>query len=239
CIAQTQDQTLKQIDGVYLSYIRSSSERVNHASKQGLLELSKRLIKRTSLEKTKQDLKEVEELDIECDDISLSHFILWPVSNTDQPLSERAQKKVQNHLENGGFIIFDILDIGTTLDDIPVLDQLLGDVNLGGLTTMPQDHTALNSFYHLKNLSGSYSIETPLVQSHSVGKRRRPSSVIIGNSNWAQAWSGVTLGRGTDQHEEALRAGINIVLYAFTGEYKHDQFQIQNTLKNIKKDGPK
>lgn len=235
CPVVNQDKVEKRLNGMYLSYIRSSSDYINQSTEGGLLALSKTLIKKTSLEKSKTDLKDVVSLDIECEDLSLSHFIYWPVGVEDKPLSEVAQKKLQSYIDKGGFIVIDLLDFDSTQNDLSELKKITGDVRFGGMVPVTKDHTLLQTFYRVSNLRGSYILDSPLVQSHSIGEYKKPTSVVIGSNNWAQAWSGLTLGEGTKPHVNALRVGVNFVLYAFTGEYKSDQFKIQQTLDNIKK----
>ena len=57
------------------------------------------------------------------------------------------------------------------------------------------------------------------------------ASVLVGSNDWASAWAVDTGGRplyavvpgGERQRELAYRAGVNLVMYALTGNYKADQ----------------
>ena len=69
------------------------------------------------------------------------------------------------------------------------------------------------------------------------------NSVIIGFNNWSGAWAlddnnyplfPVVPG-GEKQREIAYRFGINITMYALTGNYKSDQVHSKSILKRIKK----
>ena len=57
---------------------------------------------------------------------------------------------------------------------------------------------------------------------------------MIGSNDWASAWAVNELGRpvyavvpgGERQRELAYRVGINLVMYALTGNYKADQVHV-------------
>jgi hypothetical protein len=65
------------------------------------------------------------------------------------------------------------------------------------------------------------------------------SPVIIGGNDWASAWAVDNEGRGLvavspggdQQREMAVRFGINVVMYALTGNYKTDQVHVPALLE--------
>ena len=67
------------------------------------------------------------------------------------------------------------------------------------------------------------------------------SSVIIGGHDWAGAWAVDELGLaaypvlpgGERQRELARRVGVNVVMYALTGNYKTDQVHIPALLERL------
>ena len=67
------------------------------------------------------------------------------------------------------------------------------------------------------------------------------SSVIIGANDWASAWavneSGTPLfpvvPGGEQQREMAYRFGVNLVMYALTGNYKADQVHVPAILERL------
>ena len=69
------------------------------------------------------------------------------------------------------------------------------------------------------------------------------SPVIIGGNDWAAAWAMDPRGRplneavpgGEAQRETALRFGINVVMYALTGNYKTDQVHAPALLQRLGK----
>ena len=67
------------------------------------------------------------------------------------------------------------------------------------------------------------------------------SSIIVGSVDWAGAWATdandsyllpVSPG-GEEQREMARRVGVNIVMYALTGNYKTDQVHVPALLERL------
>lgn len=217
------------LNSVFLAYIKSSQDSVTEA---GLNALAERVAERTSLEESvkNKSIKTVG-IDIENDDICFFPFIYWPVTADSAPLTAQAQWKVQTYLSRGGFIMFDIRDAGVEWKD--TLKTLMGNVNLGALEPIEDDHILRNTFYKNSNLPGSINLGSVYVQAPLRKASDKVSQVIAGERNWASAWAGMTLRPGTPEHEQAMRAGINIVVYAFTGNYKGDQFNMEKTLDHL------
>jgi hypothetical protein len=67
------------------------------------------------------------------------------------------------------------------------------------------------------------------------------TSIIIGSNDYAAAWAVNANGApllpvspgGEDQREFAFRTGINIVMYALTGNYKSDQVHVPALLERL------
>jgi hypothetical protein len=64
--------------------------------------------------------------------------------------------------------------------------------------------------------------------------------VIIGGNDWAAAWAVDSTGQpiaeiagGDQQREMAVRFGINVVMYALTGNYKADQVHVPALLERM------
>lgn len=206
---------------LHLTYIQSSPL-LNSVSEQGLTVLAARLAEKTSLEEGVKDKAiKVTGIDIESQDICFFPFIYWPVGGDFSPLSPQAQLKVSTYLARGGFIMFDIREAG--LEWRETLRTLLGQVNLGTLEAMKDSHTLRNTFYKNSTLPGSINLGPVYVQTPLRAVGDRVSQVIVAERNWAAAWAGLTFAPGSPGQEQALRGGTNIVLYAFTGEYKGDQ----------------
>lgn len=228
--SNVQTSAIRYANDLHLAYIRSSSSRINDDSKAGLTNLSAQLIERTSVEP-----HGVVGLNIERDDLSFFPFIYWPVTKNEKPLSEQAQKKVQSYINTGGVILFDVRDQTAKLNKSKALRDMLGDIDIKPLAPMGQSHTLTKTFYLVTGLPGSNNYGNIWVETADANSQENVSSVIIGNKNWAGAWAGRTVSPDTDQEEMAIRAGINIVMFALSGNYKADQIQIPSILERLDK----
>jgi hypothetical protein len=67
------------------------------------------------------------------------------------------------------------------------------------------------------------------------------SPVIVGANDWAAAWAVDSAGRnpfatipgGARQRTLAYRFGVNLVMYALTGNYKGDQVHVPSLLERL------
>ena len=106
---------------------------------------------------------------------------------------------------------------------------------------MPQDHTLTRSFYLLQDFPGRWTGRTLWVERAEPGINDGVSSVIIGSHGWAEAWAidayGLSiypvLPGGERQREMARRFGVNLVMYALTGNYKTDQVHVPALLERL------
>ena len=65
--------------------------------------------------------------------------------------------------------------------------------------------------------------------------------MILGSNDWAGAWAADPSGRalfavvpgGEVQREMAYRFGVNLVMYALTGNYKADQVHVPAILERV------
>ena len=110
------------------------------------------------------------------------------------------------------------------------LEEILTGLDVPQLTGLADDHTLNRSFYLLHGLPGRYA-SGPVQVERDAAANDGVSSVVIGSNDWIAAWAkdaqGVPLYAvvpgGEQQREMAYRAGVNMVMYALTGNYKSDQ----------------
>ena len=107
---------------------------------------------------------------------------------------------------------------------------------------MPPNHVLRKTFYILQNFPGFYSNAGLWVQSDAAtnySANDGVSPIIISNGDMARAWAQKTPDNGFDAinddfaHELSLRVGINIYLYALTGQYKADQVHVRSLLERF------
>ena len=229
---------VKYTQGLYLAYIKTGDSALDSVFQSGLEQLSKALARRTSVEPAG-----VVGLDPEEDTLAFFPLIYWGVSPEQSKISGKAIQNIQYYLDHGGTILFDTRDdsmhaAGRNDDTInaQTLRHITAFLNVPPLIPVPKDHVLGRSFYLLDKFPGRYEDGQIWVEQNSTGGRDGVSSVLIGSNDWASAWdaygdhSGYSSRR---QNEMAMRFGINLVMYALTGNYKADQVHIPYILERL------
>lgn len=204
--------------GLFLAYIRSPNDGLNRLALHGLVTLSTEAHARTSVEPDG-----VVGIDIENDDISLFPFIYWPVSDETPPLSAEARARLQDYTGRGNLIVVDLID-GATLASSPALRGLLSDMQVRPLEAVEEGHVLTQSFYIVNDLPGAANRDVYVERAPERIREADMTSFVIGNQNWASAWSGTTV--GPDVAEDGRRSGLNMLFAALTGNYKLDELHI-------------
>jgi hypothetical protein len=171
-----------------------------------------------------------------------------------QPLSDATLAKIDAFMKQGGMIVFDTRDHNTDFSgdrgQNDALQRLIGQLDLPPLEPVPADHVLTKSFYLMSSFPGRWDGGTLWVESTSGsggdGAERRSqtdgvSSIVITSNDFASAWALDDNNRpvfpvvpgGEMQREMAFRAGVNIVMYALTGNYKADQVHVPALLERL------
>jgi hypothetical protein len=238
-LAAEKSSTPQYADGLYLAYIQTGNALVDETSRRGLENLARVLTQRTSAEPDG-----VAALNPERDTLSFFPLIYWPISAQQENLSDQALRNVQAYLDQGGTILFDTRDqnqsanalSGTT--NTAQLRKVIGFLNIPPLEPVSDKHVIGRSFYLLQTFPGRYTGGELWVEQNSMPGRDGVSSVIIGAHDWAGAWAldrsdRTTLPGGVQQQEMAFRFGINLMMYALTGNYKSDQVHVPHILQRL------
>lgn len=200
---------------LYLAYIKSPDENINRMTEMGLMRLAAEAAVRTSVEPAG-----VVGLDIESDDLSLFPVIYWPVNDDYPRLSAQARTKVQEHAGNGGLFAIDLYG-SASLTSSEALYNLLDDMQTRPLKVVREGDVLTQSFYIIDELSGAASRDVLVEQTPEELQASDVTAFIIGEQNWAGAWSGMTV--GSDVAENSIRAGLNMLYVALMGTYKLDE----------------
>ncbi len=221
-------------------YILSGDGRVDRMSKAGLFGLSQTLRARTTVEP-----EEPVALDPERDDFAVFSLIYWPILN-DPDLSPKAIETISRYLKNGGMLVIDTQDAGLRATIVggvdPALKAVFAQIDLPRLRPIPADHVLTRSYYLLRSFPGRTVQARVWVESAGRGASLDGvSGVIVGANDWAAAWAvdkeGNPLAALSDdmrnQREMARRFGVNLVMYALTGNYKADQVHVPAILKRL------
>jgi hypothetical protein len=98
------------------------------------------------------------------------------------------------------------------------------------------------AFYLLDEFPGRYTGGTVWLEDERVrSSDTEVSPVLVGSHDWAGAWARDTsslprfpvVPGGELQREMATRFGINLVMYALTGNYKADQVHVPSILERL------
>lgn len=235
-----------------LAYVITGLSDVDAMSKAGLYGLGLSLKTRTAYEP-----EDPVGVDIDRDDLSFFPLLYWPMDPREKDLSPRALSKIADYMRSGGTILFDTRD--QTLGGVRgaqspgelTLRRLAAKLDLPPLEPVPSDHVLTKSFYLLQDFPGRWEGGKVWVQSlPPPDPDRGPeparggddvSPVIIGGNDWAAAWAVDDKGRpladvtpgGDQQREMAIRFGINVVMYALTGNYKTDTVHASALLERL------
>lgn len=237
----------------HLAYVVTGDSTVDNTSYAGLFGLSEALAKRTALEPGQP-----KGVDLERDDITFFPILYWPMTDDASTPSDDTLAKIDAYMKNGGTIFFDtrdqhrILPNATALDAGPgtqVMRRILSSLDIPPLEVIPADHVLTKAFYLLQSFPGRWAGGQLWVEATNPEENARRgasnfdgvSSIVIGSNDFASAWATDTSGRtmfpvvpgGERQREMAYRTGINIVMYALTGNYKADQVHVPALLERL------
>jgi hypothetical protein len=243
------DFALKASLQTHLAYVITGDPDIDRTSEEGLSGLSKVLRARTALEPA-----DPMGVDIDKDELAFFPLLYWPVREDAQPLSDATLAKIDAYMKQGGMIIFDTRDQGLSPTDSgtqnKALTHLIGQLDIPPLEPVPANHVLTKSFYLMRDFPGRYDggplwVEAePEDESERSERSRRTdgvSSIIITSNDLASAWALDDSNRpiypavpgGEVQREMAFRAGVNIVMYALTGNYKADQVHVPALLERL------
>jgi hypothetical protein len=246
---------IKATHRTHLAYVVTGDPEVDKISKAGLAGLTLFLAQRTALE-----AGEPIGLDPARDELAFFPIIYWPISLKAPKPSQAALEHIDTYMKRGGTVLFDTRD---AIDAPPgpggqsrspgmlKLRSILSSLDIPELEPVPADHVLTKTFYLLHDFPGRFSSGQLWVQAlpaEKDGQSNRPvragdgvSSILITSNDLAGAWA-----MGPDgqpmlpmvpgeprQRELAFRAGVNIVMYALTGNYKADQVHIPALLERL------
>ncbi len=246
------DVILERLDTTHLAYVVTGEAEVDRISEQGLQGLTQFLTYRTTLEPG-----EPVGVDIANDELSLYPIIYWPISAAAPMPSPAAISRIDAYMRNGGTVLFDTRDQFSSLDSDGAsspngerLQAVLANIDIPPLEPTPEDHVLARSFYLLNDFPGRYA-GSPLwvearLEATQTGSELSSSGdgvtpLLITANDFAGAWaidaqgSPVlpTVPSDVMQREFAYRAGVNIMMYMLTGNYKADQVHVPALLERL------
>jgi hypothetical protein len=201
-------------------------------------------------------------LDIGRDELAFYPLIYWPVVPGAAQPSEQALKRIDTYMKDGGTVLFDTRDAvvappgaggETHSPGMLQLRKILSSLDIPELEPVPRDHVLTKTFYLLRDFPGRFDtgqlwVEALQPANADEETSARParggdgvSSIIITSNDFAGAWATRSdgqpmlpmVGNVARQRELAFRAGVNIVMYTLTGNYKADQVHVPALLERL------
>jgi Domain of unknown function (DUF4159)/Aerotolerance regulator N-terminal len=249
------DFAMKSTLQTRLAYVITGDSDVDATSKAGLQGLTLFLAQRTALE-----AGEPIGIDIGRDELAFFPLIYWPVvPNAARPAAE-ALARADAYMKQGGTILFDTRDAVAAPagpggegrgPGMLALRTILSSLDIPELEPVPRDHVLTKTFFLLRDFPGRFNFGQLWVEAMPAEREdepRRParggdgvSSILITSNDLAGAWAIQPDGQpmlplvpgDPRQREFAFRAGVNIVMYTLTGNYKADQVHVPALLERL------
>jgi Domain of unknown function (DUF4159)/Aerotolerance regulator N-terminal len=238
------DFALKSVSQTRLAYVVTGNADVDSIVKAGLSGLTLFLAQRTALE-----AGDPVGVDPTRDELAFFPLIYWPVLPGAPKPPQEAINRIDAYMKQGGTVLFDTRDAveappgdAGASQGMQALRDILSSLDVPELEPVPREHVLTKTFYLLRDFPGRFTtgqtwVET-LPRDDDEETATRParggdgvSPIIITSNDLAGAWAirpdgqpmlPLTPGEPR-QREFAFRAGVNIVMYTLTGNYKADQ----------------
>lgn len=234
------DEMMQAALTLRFGYVTTGDATIDNRSRAGLTGLSQEIFRRSAME-PEPPLA----VNVNSDELIFFPMLYWPVTRDAGPLGEEASRRVSAYLAAGGLIVFDTQDADIAMlragAPHPGLVNVLDSIDVPALSQIPSDHVLTRTFYLLQEFPGRYTGSPVWVEANPDGASRDGTSgVIIGSHDWATAWArgesggaAAPIEGGERQREMAIRFGVNIAMYALTGNYKADQVHVPDILERL------
>lgn len=227
-----------------LAYVLTGNVDVDAIAKAGMTGLTLFLAQRTALE-----AGEPIGVNPERDELAFFPLVYWPIVPGAAKPSQDAINRIDAYMKQGGTVLFDTRDAveappgnESQTPGMATLRNILSLLDVPELEPVPREHVLTKTFYLLRDFPGRFTagqtwVET-LPRDDDEDDSSRParggdgvSPIIITSNDLIGAWAmrpdgqpmlPLTPGEPR-QREFAFRAGVNIVMYTLTGNYKADQ----------------
>lgn len=223
-----------------LGYIVSGNARVDDIARTGLEGLSEFVNLHTAATLFEPDAVTPGETDL-----SLYPLLYWPISADAADLTPVQTAALNDYMSRGGIIVIDTRDGGSGAGFAPgtedALKRLARGLSVPTLAPLTNQHVLSHAFYLLSDFPGRFTGDTVWVQRDQDRTNDSVSPVIIGGNDWAAAWAMnpdgtnpfAVIPGGQRQRILAYRFGVNLVMYALTGNYKGDQVHVPAILQRL------
>ena len=240
------DFAIKATSQTRLAYVVTGNADVDSIVKAGMAGLTLFLAQRTALE-----AGDPVGVDPAHDELAFFPLIYWPVVPGAAKPPQDAINRIDAYMKQGGTVLFDTRDAieaspgdggASQTPGMLALREILSSLDVPELEPVPREHVLTKTFYLLRDFPGRFNIGQTWVETLPRSEEDEDSSrparggdgvspIIITSNDLAGAWAirpdgqpmlPLTPGEPR-QREFAFRAGVNIVMYTLTGNYKADQ----------------
>jgi hypothetical protein len=240
------DFAIKATTQTRLAYVLTGNADVDSIVRAGMSGLTLFLAQRTALE-----AGDPIGVDPARDELAFFPLIYWPVVPGMAKPPQEAIDRIDAYMKQGGTVLFDTRDAieaapgdngASQTPGMIALRNILSSLDIPELEPVPREHVLTKTFYLLRDFPGRYDTGQTWVEtlprddeedaaSHPARGGDGVSPIIITSNDLAGAWAirpdgqpMLPLSPGEPrQREFAFRAGVNIVMYTLTGNYKADQ----------------
>lgn len=226
----------RETQALRLAYVKTQQAEIDRLAEAGLRGLSAILRERTAV-----DITGPIGVDLARDELAFYPLLYWPFNGMGPKLSPAAAEKLAAYLAHGGLLVIDTRDGTGAAIAQNQLAEYFHAIALPALNPITSNHVLLRSFYLLQAWPGRFNDVTLWVADTQQNQFDGVASIIVGTQDWAGAWA--TDGRGKPllptspggeaQREMARRFGVNLVMYALTGNYKADQVHVPAILERL------
>ena len=240
------DFAMRAVSQTRLAYVVTGNADVDSIVKAGMSGLTLFLAQRTALE-----AGDPVGVDPAHDELAFFPLIYWPIVPGAPKPPQDALNKIDAYMKQGGTVLFDTRDAveappgdnsASQTPAMQTLRDLLSSLDVPELEPVPREHVLTKTFYLLRDFPGRFTSGQTWVEAlpsdDEDENASRParggdgvSPIIITSNDLAGAWAIRPDGQAMlpltpgepKQREFAFRAGVNIVMYTLTGNYKADQ----------------
>jgi len=244
--ANADDFAIQATTQTRLAYVLTGNADVDSIVKAGMAGLTLFLAQRTALE-----AGDPVGVDPAHDELAFFPLIYWPVVPGAPKPPQDAINRIDAYMKQGGTVLFDTRDAieaspgdsaASQTPGMLALRNILSSLDVPELEPVPREHVLTKTFYLLRDFPGRFDTGQTWVEtlpreddedtaSHPARGGDGVSPIIITSNDLAGAWAirpdgqpMLPLSPGEPrQREFAFRAGVNIVMYTLTGNYKADQ----------------
>jgi hypothetical protein len=218
-----------------LAYIQGPDPALNQLTADGLNNLSAEVSARSSV-----NLATPVAVTPGTDDLAYYPMIYWFITPATAPPSAAGCAALAAYMAHGGLLVIDQPggDAGTTGSGAgfapgaaDARDHATACLSLPPLEPLTTANVLAHSFFIIRGFPGRFTGAPVLIASPAARDADGVTPIIMAQNDWAGAWAADPLGDpeqtplpgGDAQRVIALRFGVNLVIYALTGDYKADQ----------------